>query len=1598
MYNSGRSLQPSLGQENRYFGQEGEDAGSWTRYFNSIAEKNRSTQPIQEEKQTAWISNLGGFLWGSAGEQSSSSSDDQTSSSSSSSTYTSTMSWVVEKKNNFVEGALNIGNTLGHLASVSGTALGAIVNNENVVEKVLKTHLLQEKDVNICRENAYQASKRLKENCSDPYFPQVYAFVLRFICSTIEAEKQLLIAEDLPSFVESLIEDNLASALNHLIKNMQDNKGSIPNYDKQPFLLNLFFHLFHKAADCLPEDRELTDKDFELLADTVMRQIFPERLGSLTVPKIAEPIMNLPVWGGDLKGHIYSNYVVGTLKSLISVFYNQSKEEFLELLKLAKEGKKTFDSLLKIEELKKALDEASRSGFLSILAHSISIDLIGRLGTFCHNQEEIIAKMHAICDPKNEWPLGVLKSFYSFIQSTPFLEVSSIKEFLEGQNIAFDDSKTEELRELAIQNNQILYGSDKIIQQVVEAIPALPGGQSSEELLKDLFTLQGLLYDPKSHSHFNLKCAWMENQFDEVTTYFPSFKTSQATDQIFALGFRENRWNKRLKDAFQNAPLTVERLYCYRHEDCSFAAIEEYFGSERAASQFFELCLVHLKDKRDFYHLENSQIDGWKEPKKLFDCLDHLPLIANSSDQSVFWIREERFNLSDDRFLSERQSSGILNGVYHKNICVLENYFDGKVASYCSTAQNQLKSEAFTPWIQERENDALAARMAIKFLEKANVSKEKITVAVVTDLVGFFQDPTKPLKTLKEYFQENYAHQMSEEVDFGGLFENIEAIIRKKNVKPFHELAAPEQIKDAYVQTMIEQIVSGYLFGEESVKDREFVRQLIEGILLQVFTFISTKKDVSEGDALANVLKEVFDLLGSVYQSLKSGKKVKEAANEFVVNVLTNVLGIAESITFDEKGLPIRVELVEKLNWLPMEAKVKIFSIVEELVSAQFELFLNPLLAIKEDQNAVERLSNLGSNKDGTSYLVLILDAVIQNGLKTALTLFSQNEGSNQKAVQLAIDAFNPVIENLAKGEFQATAKALQSYSAASSFNAVSRELFSELKDEKRVEDFAIVSKGVRNLLLNPIDALLSSTVSFESNQRAGFHYDLILAGLEVVVEHFEFQKKVKEERNVLLPQEKDYVAAGVLSGAINTKISFQATIEAISSIFSLSIDDGYEEKLNKEFFQLAKRKKRGEILSFESLKEGIDKATGVDCDLDRLKAWKSERQESLIDLIEKDLQTVALHRKANGFGKASEIFLKLLFPNGQEDLACVDAAFRPAIWDVLQEQIPLILSTVVDSVLNTEFLNGQLIGAMQGVVDSLKGLDKDPESAPLAQDEKQVVESEEGAEFSLDQEEKLLDLINRFLPFLMSEFIPFSSLNKKLLDRGLIQPKIAKLVVANLRSLFTPDFIQKTIKEALKSQINSDGSCSLMDAAPATQNHEENVKAPAVPARSLDFDFVELELHRLTEEAVRSVAAQASVVIKQAWDQFHAKKDALINPYLPRSVVQCNKDFEEVCNLIFFQFIGSFLLSILNPIKEKWIVSFVDYLDARRHTFIDPFTKIAKEDEAFSYQSLNNTPTGLENFVYRLVERLYLASQPAVAVSVLPEEPVVPAAPIIIV
>jgi hypothetical protein len=1451
-----------------------------------------------------------------------------------------------------------------------------------------------------------QLKEKMKSVSSDPHYIELFDFINALLKQTLpqsfQSEKKSFFSHFLKTntvFITQLVEINLALGFINLAEKVAEDKEFIVNYDQQPLLANIIVSIcrrtnVHISLEKLAtieaiyldstEYNQKLDEIFKKVANEILLYLFPQRIEGMEIGYIK----NMPV--------LVLNYINFFIQQPLQGFLRSSYEAMKNDENHNTNWKASLDPYITNQNLDiitktpiffvpELIDTIISSN--ASLSDEISQTLVDLVPN--NKIQQTIEKLKQVnkdLETKNKEIknlINILKKIDDELkkQNTKILGQPDEDGQLNNENLvkANIEAKQEEQGSLQVE----IEGLQKDVQELQHDQRKLQQQQSELkmiqfELEKPLANsmLQSLQFlfssnDPSVQGLGNFLGTALSNVFlgllsNGITEVIPTYRVL-SPDQL--LPELKARWEQKIQDLrFENPTLQGTKT------------------GEKKIKAFWvdfieKLPLpVYLKQMIIPKLVKEKLVDGKLVTQPLID-----EVIINKVMNYASLLKIKDRNLQRD-ILKEKSGSDFLGDLSEglaKDLFLALPVF---VNDYQVAAEKIYKALAHTVAGTE---------------PKTKQAKELITVYAQRIAEFMAQSPNK--KITNENLVELYAGTFNIEIgvdvnsrtkiqktNYDTLMQHAEEIHAKTLVKT--TVTTPTEIVElikkslperslAFISPSIEKILIEQLVNFIDPKSHSFVAQngvkfaqgWIEGLFLQIFIQMANKYPAqknTDGEVTKNTINiAVHSLL----------QKIEQCYQEARINPDYNLVDAIQTAT---------QEVIELTQIFPEFPDLQ-YMLVQLVNNKIKDFFIDPLKAgladfkakdVKKAQTDLRELFGQQAAGEAKSVVDHFVENLVNSFIDSApYLLLEKGETGQLNALYATGKGLDTYLEQLMQ-QHSEVAKVLLNYSGTSQLQTmiqvnlakiISGEapaLPADLSEEQIPQALAARAQAkqqavefVSQMILVPINRVINQTLEFEQKtKKTQFLPDLVTKLAKVSADHvktYNLAKKKSEKVTQVSFTQATAEIGQTLHSAVPEQAKYEKSLEYIKECIKPSMlneeqAESIRQKLDKLVF--LESEKKGKIQSaaiMKAIQEGLLPSQLDAAAIEKLKNETATnpysdieggKKISLKELIRREGKTPEITRQSNFYYSTSKQVLKLVFPNGKEDLTFIPKDMRPAVWKQFKNQLmPIVLPMITEMLLDPKTTTGAIL---KGLHATKQFLDKPIEMSTLPTKPKEALRTEPN-----ELDKSLGSLCEE-----MMQMMPIPSL----LKNQLIDPKTGKLF-DNWKIMIGSTLQEKLTNLSIKDEL----------AAVFKNGVETGKKSSDEVAEAFNKPFdIKQRKAEIKQEMRYVLNSGISYGIRKQWKEAQAQFNDLIKSLFGNIGTKLKKALDAVFHFIFFKIVKSILDVLWYPIKIIAKEALYKYL--RLDAVVENLTDFLAELPADQVSSAHHIVYH-ENLVYKIVDEL---------------------------
>lgn len=823
-------------------------------------------------------------------------------------------------------------------------------------------------------------------------------------------------------------------------------------------------------------------------------------------------------------------------------------------------------------------------------------------------------------------------------------------------------------------------------------------------------------------------------------------------------------------------------------------------------------------------------------------------------------------------------------------------------------------------------------------------------------------------KVMKKKMSEEEKNQIKERLKKGQFKNKIKAILTTPEEIAASIGQAIPHLNEELQKKMSKEIQSFIQGGSDAYSNSsDFIAAYLEAVLLKVFIGIAQKNPKQEDatssdsskDSVIVLTEKLLTVIHQKYQQARTEDDFSKLARELNDALMKDLLGIDSPSAF--KGLPDSIQKAA-------------YDAVKDQIAGIIQRVGQSLRSIESGNDKVkkvkEEVKKLGisqiANQATLHVLVEDLAHLVVDSIPHTL---AEKIGEAPKGVVTISKGIENYVENLARGQLQ-IADVLLGYTETRQLKSILGEGLTHFADKGHFQkDKEAVVDLLANLLLEPLGKVIERAINFEEEHQKEFNQELMTNFLQIAAEHLKCLNDAKElaaakgEKNF---QHEDFIeaAGSQLHSAIpKNEVNYQESVNAIKEKLypSLSLDEmeswlAVQGDLRALIAQTSKEEIEGRQVidldqfcdQFASIHLKVTAGPFTDEDRNTLKS-RDKDGLTLRDIIRKESEAPAHQRLSTAYGPATQVILKMLFPNGKKELTFVPEELRETVWNLLKTQLfPVLLPMMTELVLDPAMIHTIILNSLNNLN---AGLSEEIKPNGAAAPDQQPLDP-------LD--EVAGELIYQAL---RATTLP-SWVKNRLYDSktGEINEGIKRSLGGTFRSQFNDTFIKEKLQIALENVIKrgEDEKPNIaFDSRDKTIKQEERRK---------NAEKMEKDLKKAFRQ---TIDVSLSYFIRSQWVAFQSSCDKLIEKTCGKAGRAVKRCLDAVCRFIFFKLVGTVINWFTYPLRvlfKEIIYERILKLDESRKQLIGLLTAVPLDqpEAGFKQHGVYN-----EDLIFKIAEAL---------------------------
>lgn len=1334
------------------------------------------------------------------------------------------------------------------------------------------------------------------------------------------------------------IEEKGLSATPSELETLKKNRLFVSNFDKQPSLINVLFHLYRRQENKLTlteletfmKEREAllsanqgkeskeslkhAETFFQNSMRSFLKILVPKGLDELDLPGILKYKANslLTSFASALffddqlsiTDYIHEEMVKKGGDYLFSI-YKDSPESFLSNLKMIDGGTTYFSDLLDKEGLEKRLTQAipgdtqNEGEFFMRFSKVLAQDVAKELPSYIENKSSVIENM---IDSLLEDVDKRLVEIYPHFRE---LSKEAIKN-CEKNPTAIQQLGISKAKEIEFENQLLIRRGLKQFKEHPETI-------------EDLF-----------------KSETVESQKDAVKSEKNVPKPEKEdSEKKFLRLFGVRIGGLELKKDQQAIAIRALREYK-----------KIAFDPEQKASELINRTPFYLKPDTPSYVQELLKVLDKQQvlsEKELLNCLERWEYGIKDPQTFIEWVEKE-WNIS----VSVKQKAAIIE--------LTQNGKIEDVVSNASVEFDEENSEIFEDIdVDENELSEFAKELSrdIQFIKEARQKRVDSVLTILDSEKKLVVSPEKEERLLKLLAQTDVTAK-----EISSLFSNTP--MTEQKMERIQEFLRTLHRKDE-IETL-NSLFKGLASGHPKIQS--FTEDLTEGFFLKVFTMFFEKNPPPEGKDLRLFFLEKFSAtVSNSWEEVSSLNTPTHIVSQNITEkLLKEMLGVVKEVTYERKGKTRELDsvtLVDDLNWISSDLKKIIFSSVDKMVEAEIKKVRYSLEAIEKRINAAKSQEEVLEEEQkaipgqiSESLVEFTLNRIIAKELPSILT----SSVGQEKGVNMVAGFTDSWMEGLLKDNFETAAflkdktnldpKLLKEFAKERLGNAESFETFAFEKE--LVQDLTVMS------LTKPVHEFIQGAVDLEMEKGDALKESIVIGATKELLAHLRLNNEAKkiaakrEDKKIL---HKDIVEASEsrdikLNPAFPKQlIDFAETLRLINERIG---DPKFEKEskvlLQQKFFEIIKKEGVAEV-SVDKIVQIIDdvyiQTHNVHLSEEKKKALKQQDATgaTLTDFLRADSDKNVSFRKTQGFEPRGEKLWRAIVKDADK-LSLIAPELRPFVDDMGSKTLmPMVLQSITESVLNPQFILQIVVDSAEGAITQMNAPVTPSQEEPKAEDVQVPNELSQLCGEIIAEMLNTLELPNGLSSTLIKGFI-YDKNNPEKVD-----PKNAKMLGSILLGSLRKGLIADTLKDQLYSQAgikkDAEGGLEAEELVFTEIAKEKSKEEIATEKANLE--------ERMRALPKRFIKAQASNYIRSLWVNAHDSFNKKIESHFGKISLEFKQILDKCFHFIFFTIIGSILEFLSRPFREALLDFVVGHLklEENMENILGLFTHVPDDQQS---------------------------------------------------
>lgn len=592
------------------------------------------------------------------------------------------------------------------------------------------------------------------------------------------------------------------------------------------------------------------------------------------------------------------------------------------------------------------------------------------------------------------------------------------------------------------------------------------------------------------------------------------------------------------------------------------------------------------------------------------------------------------------------------------------------------------------------------------------------------------------------------------------------------------------------IEKVLRQVVGAKDSGRRYEEASAILEPYIEGMMQRLFLRIAEKNPPvvdANGKVLKGSIVVIFEKIKQIgEQNVKKAKAKLQEANVKKEDVIKDFAkGLNDNLMVLVAGIDIDSD--EALAGMPLFLQKMVHDQIKDL----FGTFTKDLVMGLESlignnprlQEQIEQSKEIAKNQAGEACAYIIADDIAAMSLQITAKIFGEKIGDNTYGTNLVAKLGGGLLE-----DFPAS---LRTIVGSKGFKDNLDTTFVSLaKPDENREIKGMVEKAVGKALFPAINNAVTSISEFGVKNGDAVTQKMMAGAITAIAEHLELRAEAKGSGSTV--EHRTFIEHAKLAKKLHpavpqSEITYEKSIETIGNLMSRRkpLDDMEKATLKTIIVELMEQESKGaKIFNIELLMDKM-KVNGFNLS-ERIQTKIRDKEIQISAFIREEAAQHQAQRVEKGYLPIAKPLMKMMFPNGQEDLYFIQPALRGTIWKLLKTSLfPMILQMVAEMLLDKNMVTQMVISSLEATRDNLSG--KMTASVPV---ETNPLLTEAAA--------KLLTAIRKDLKG--PELGIFNSLFDSISQNPILNANVAEAVGNTLTGVFNSRFFKEKLATALQS------------------------------------------------------------------------------------------------------------------------------------------------------------------------------------------------------